>query len=396
MSAVDMRSATLELVSRVHEIGPMLRENAARADRERRVSDETVAALEKAGVFGVNTLRHYGGRECGARTLLDVTSTIGYYCPNAAWITVISSVSSMLPLRFPQSVHARVFAAGKPVRMASVIVSPGSSAVREGDGYRINGEWPFGSNILHSEWAIGVVQIKETEGATPELGYALLRRDQFTIKDTWYTIGMRGTGSNTFVAKDAIVPADQVVRASTMLGPGFEASPEASFLQRLTPVSMFPTVIISGPLGAAKAALDLAAEASAKRPLTYSKYQPQNTSGAFVQGIGAAKAKVDTAELFLQRAADTIDAAAAGSEPLSITARAQIRNDCAHATHNLADAMNDIAWLHGTALFAEANPLGRLWRDVNTGVRHAIAASPLGYEIGGAGFLGIQPPTPLV
>ena len=81
---------------------------------------------------------------------------------------------------------------------------------------------------------------------------------------------------------------------------------------------------------------------------------------------------------------------------MSLPVRAGIRNDVGHATHNLADALNDIAWLHGTAIFAEANPLSRLWRDVNTGVRHAIAASPLGYEIGGAAMLGVEPPTPLV
>lgn len=242
--------------------------------------------------------------------------------------------------------------------MASVIVTPGSTATHDGDGYRINGEWPFGSNILHSEWAIGVVQIKESGSEAPELGYVLLHRDQYPIKDTWYTIGMRGTGSNNFVARDQWVPADQIIRAEVMLGPGFESATDSHFLQRLAPVSMFPTVIISGPLGAAKAALDLTVAASTKRPVTYSRYQPQNTSGAFAQGVGAVRAKIDTAEMCLQRAADTIDAAARTTEPLSIAARARIRNDCAHATHNLADAMNDIAWLHGTALFAEINLAG--------------------------------------
>lgn len=388
--------ATAALIARVHEIGPLLRENATEADRERRVSAASVAALDGIGVFGINSLAAQGGQEGGARMLLDVTSTIGRYCPNAAWISVISSVSAQLALRFPASVRARVFRDGVPTKMASVIVTPGATAVRDGEGYRVNGEWPFGSNILNSDWAIGVVHIRESEAAEPVLGYVLLHKDQWTVKDTWFTIGMRGTGSNTFVAKDQWVPADQVERADAILGPGFEAAAEAHFLQRLTPVSMFPTVIISGPVGAAKAALDLVVDASRKRPVTYSKYQPQNTSGAFVQGIGAARAKIDAAEMSLQRAADIIDTAAQGTVPLSLSERARIRNFNAHATQNLADAVNDLAWLHGTATFAEANPLGRLWRDVNTGVRHAIAAAPLCYEIGGAGVLGIDAPTPLV
>lgn len=396
MTTNETQKATDELVARIHGIGPLLRENAVQADRERRVPDTSVQALASIGALAINTPKRLGGAEGGARMLLEAASTIGYYCPNAAWITVISNVSAMLPLRFPKAVSERIFANGAPARMSSVIVTPGSSAVRDGDGYRVTGEWPFASNIFHAQWALGVVSIKETPDAAAEPGYAILHKDQYTIRDTWNTIGMRGTGSNTFVATEQWVPADQVVRASTMLGPALEASPEASFLQRLTPVSMFPTVIISSPLGAARAALDLAVEAASKRPVTYSKYQPQNTSGAFAQGIGAARAKIDTAALFLGRATDTIDEAALGTVPLSSQVRARIRNDIAHATHNLADAMNDIAWLHGTALFAEASPLGRLWRDVNTGVRHAMAASPLGYEIGGASLLGVELPTPLV
>lgn len=389
-------AVTERLISQIHEIGPLLRDHAAQADRERRVPQSSIDALEAIGVFRINSPRAHGGFEGGARMLLDVTSTIGSYCTNAAWLSVISSVSTMLTLRFPASVQQRVFSGSTPPRMSSVIVSPHGSAVREGEGYRVSGEWPFGSNIFHAEWAIGVVPVTEAPGTEQQPGYVLLHKDQYTIKDTWHTVGMRGTGSNTFIAKDQWVPADQVVGMGQLLGPGFEMAPESSFLQRLAPASMFPTVIISGPLGAAKAALALTAQHAAKRPVTYSKYQPQNTSGAFVQGMGAVQAKVDTAELMLQRAADTIDAAARAKVPLSPKARAGIRNDVGHATHNLADALNDIAWLHGTATFAEANPLNRLWRDVHTGVRHAIAASPLGYEIGGAAVLGIEPPTPLV
>lgn len=388
--------ATAAIIAKVREIGPVLLENAAEADRERRMPEASIAALEKTGVFGINSLAENGGQEGGARMLLDVTSAIGEYCTNAAWISVISSVSAQLTLRFPASVRERVFEAGKPTRMASVIVTPGATAIREGDGYRVSGEWPFGSNILNSEWAIGVVHIKESDEAEPELGYALMHKDQYTIKDTWHTIGMRGTGSNTFIAKDQWLPADQIQRADAMLGPGFEMAADSHFLQRLTPVSMFPTVIIAGPVGAARAALAFVAEAAKIRPVTYSKYVPQNTSGAFVQGIGAARAKIDAAEMSLQRAADMIDAAAQGTTPLSMQERAHIRNFNAHATQNLADAVNDLAWLHGTATFAEASPLGRLWRDVNTGTRHAIAAWPLCYEIGGAGYLGIDAPTPLV
>jgi alkylation response protein AidB-like acyl-CoA dehydrogenase len=34
------------------------------------------------------------------------------------------------------------------------------------------------------------------------LGLSLMPMNQLTIEDTWYMVGMKGTGSNTIVAKD--------------------------------------------------------------------------------------------------------------------------------------------------------------------------------------------------
>lgn len=42
-------------------------------------------------------------------------------------------------------------------------------------------------------------------GGPPQPRYFLLRKDQYTVQDTWDTIGMRGTGSNTVVVDDLFV-----------------------------------------------------------------------------------------------------------------------------------------------------------------------------------------------
>lgn len=384
-----------ELIARIHEIGPLLRDNAPQADQDRRVPDASVEALDSIGAFAINTPAEFGGLNEGARALFDAATAIATYCPNAAWITVISNVSAKLVLRFPQTVQERVFK-NKPVKMSSIIVSPRGGAERDGEGYRISGEWPFASNCLHSEWAVLIVPVTEAPGMEPVPGYVVVHKDQFTIKDTWFTIGMRGSGSNTIIIDDTWVPDDQVIRADYMLGPEVEADPNASFLARLTPPTMFPTMILSSGIGATQTALDLTVEFAAKRGITYSKYSPANTSGAFAQAVGRVQGKIDASRQLLQAACDRIDDAAHRAEPLSIPDRARVRNDLAFAVDNMARAMDEIAWLHGTATFGETNPIGRLWRDVNTGIRHAMAAAPLGYEIGGAAKLGIDLPTAMV
>jgi len=74
--------------------------------------------------------------------------------------------------------------------------------------------------------------------------------------------------------------------------------------------------------------------------------------------------------------------------PMPLELRARHRAGIGHAGHELVDAVNNLCWLHGTASFAENSLLGRMWRDINTGTRHASITAPMGYELHGNGMTG--------
>ncbi|WP_330232343.1 hypothetical protein OHA40_07530 [Nocardia sp. NBC_00508] len=380
---------TETLVSRIHEIGPLLLEGAVTADRDRRLPDATVEALRETGVREISTLQKYGGHEAGARTLFEVARTIGYYDPAAAWLTVISNGSVLLTNRWPEAAVNRVFDDG-PVGMASVFASPRASIVRDGEGYRVSGKWPFASNIHHSDWAIGGAPVLESNGAAPTFGFALLSREQYSIEDTWYVVGLRGTGSNTLVVEDQWVPADQVISGRQLLGQELEADPHATFGLRLAPMTTMITTLTAPALGAAQAALDYVTEQAQQRGIAYSVYARQIDSRAFVKDLSHAALKLDTALLHLRRSADTVDAAAHNAQPLPVELRARSRGDVGTATHEIADAVNDLMWAHGTAAFAESALISRLWRDINTAVRHAMLAANINFEVYGGALLGVD------
>lgn len=392
LSPVTMRHApsaedTARIVENIHRIGPLLRENALLADRDRVLPQETVDALETTGAWRISTLKRYGGEEGGASMLLEVARAVGYYDPAAAWCVVISNGSVMLANRFSDEALDEVFADG-PVRAASIFAQPQGTAVPDGDGWRINGKWPFASNSSHSEWALGILFIKRDAESEPQVGFVLMRRGEYEVKDTWFTLGMRGTGSNTMVAEDLWVANNRVITFEDLMGTGPERDPHATFGRRLTPHLAMSTTIQSPSLGAAYAALDYVTEMSHKRGITYTCYAKQTDSGAFVQNLGAASIKIDGARLLLERAAAQIDAAASGTEPIPLAVRARHRAGIGHAGHELVDAVNDLCWLHGTAAFAENSLLGRMWRDINTGTRHASITAPMGYELHGNGQTG--------
>jgi alkylation response protein AidB-like acyl-CoA dehydrogenase len=376
-----------DMVTHVHEIGPLLRKNAVIADQLRRMPDESIEALESIGALRIAAMKRYGGHEGGASMLLEVARTIGYYDPAAAWCTVISNGSVMLANRYSDELLDEVFADG-PVRMASIFASPQGTATPDAGGWRISGEWPFASNSSHSEWAIGILFIKDGTSDTPQIGFALMRRGEYEVKDTWYTIGMRGSGSNTMVTENLWVPQNRVITFRQLMGDENEKDPHTTFARRLTPHLTMSTTIQSASLGAAAAALDYVTDKAQSRGITYTHYKRQIDSGAFVQNLGHVAMKIDSALLLLQRSAAAIDAAASRTIPMPLEDRARNRGGIGHAGHELVDAVNDLCWLHGTAAFAESSLLGRMWRDVNTGTRHASITAPMGYELHGNGLTG--------
>lgn len=375
---------TQALIERVHEIGPLLSKNAISADQNRVQTDETIEALESIGAMKISAMKRYGGFEGGASMLMEVARTISYYDPAAAWCTVISNGSVMLANRFNDSLLDEVFADG-PVRMASIFASPQGTATREGNGWRIQGKWPFSSNISHSEWAIGILFLHDenTDPNDPQIGFAMMKRGEYEVEDTWHTIGMRGTGSNTMHTENLWVEDHRVVTFDQLMGPGFEQDPNATFARRLTPHLTMSTTIQSSSVGAAYAALDYVSDRGAKRGITYTHFKKATDSGAFVQDLGAASAKIDTALLMLQRSAAAIDAAASSNAPMPISDRARYRGGIGHAGRSLVEAVDELCWLHGTASFGETSLLGRMWRDINTGTRHASITVPMGYQLHG-------------
>ncbi|QQO20644.1 hypothetical protein JJB98_12350 [Bradyrhizobium diazoefficiens] len=295
----------------------------------------------------------------------------------------------MLANRYGDEVLDEVFAKG-PIRAASIFAQPQGTATPDGEGWKVSGKWPFASNSAHSEWALGILFIKEDPEAEPRVGFALMHRSEYEVQDTWFTIGMRGSGSNTMVAQDLRLAKSRVITFEDLMGAGPERDPKATFGRRLTPHLTMSTTIQSPSLGAAYAALDCVTEAAPKRSITYTHYRKQTDSGAFVQNLGAASIKIDGARLLLERAAADIDAAASGIVPMPLADRARHRAGVGHAGHGLVDAVNDLCWLHGTAAFAEGSLLGRMWRDINTGTRHASITAPMGYELHGNGITGTE------
>lgn len=86
-----------------------------------------------------------------------------------------------------------------------VALTPHATAVRCGGGWRLSGEWFPASGCLHATW--GVFGFPIAEG---EVGVAAIPLSELRIKDTWHTVGMRGTAATwcPVRALDLLISAD--------------------------------------------------------------------------------------------------------------------------------------------------------------------------------------------
>jgi alkylation response protein AidB-like acyl-CoA dehydrogenase len=211
----------------------------------------------------------------------------------------------------------------------------------------------------------------------------------WSVEDTWFVAGMRGTGSNTIVADDVFIPDHRTLSLGAAVGGNYLTPFTDEVLYRSSFVP-FLAIVLAGPItGLAKAALDLVIEKSSKRGLTYTQFTKQADSTAFQMAVAKAAMLCDTARLHMLRAAGDIDAAAARNEFLPFIDRARVRADAGYSTTCAREAIDILLTAHGTGSFAEINPLQRIWRDASTAGRHAVLSPLLSDEIYGKALVGL-------
>jgi len=221
---------------------------------------------------------------------------------------------------------------------------------------------------------------------TQRIGYGL---SEVTVEDTWFTAGMRASGSNCIIAKEVFVPNHRLMNILEAIEGKYptEYKDESAYRAAFMPVS---ALILVGPqLGMGRAALKYVIEKASHRAIAYTSFERQIDSTAFQMQIAEASLKIDTAHLRAFRAADEVDLAAVQNRQLEFLTRARMRADTGLVVTYVTDAINTLISAHGAGSFAESSPMQRIWRDSNTAARHAIALPSVANEIYGKALLGI-------
>ncbi len=386
-------AAERELVGRARELQPLLLKHAPQNDLDGRLAPEVFDALTDAGFWAMAAPRRWGGFGTSARAMALVGAELAKGDPSVGWVYTVLHGTTWVASLGPDALQEAIFGSGSEHPVICGIANPPGTMEEVDGGYVVNGRWPYASGSLHASWAQLGVNIRKPDGTIEHGGFAYLRAGDYTVENSWHMLGMKGTGSNTIVAKDVFIPRAQFYHVAKLgIGghePGKRHVGEPSDFWPFMPFLRATAHAVVA--GAAGAILERVADASQKRPIVYTSYARQ-AEAVMAQGqFGEAAARIAAAEALTLKNCDLIDQVGLTRIPLTPAQRAQSKGEGSLAVDLLAQAVDQLMFLAGSSAFADSNPIQRFYRDAVFAMRHTANLPYVGYEIFGKSLLGIEP-----
>ena len=204
------------LVERARALAPLLESNALATETGRRVVEANIEAIRAAGLFKIMVPRRHGGLETDFRTQLEVTRELGKACGSTAWVTTLMNTCAFFGGLASAQAQEDIWGQNPDARVAGVF-APLAATKRVEGGLMATGKWPWASGCLHADWAVVGLPVVDAAGETIDQGMAFIPMSECTIEDTWHVAGMKGTGSNTIVAKDVFIPDHRIMSIGALL-----------------------------------------------------------------------------------------------------------------------------------------------------------------------------------
>lgn len=375
-----------ELTAKMCSLAPIFRGRAEAAEEARSLPAESIVELVESRIASTLVPQRFDGYELGLDTWLDLTREAARGDASHGWCAMLLAHCAHMVTFFPDEAQTAIWGQNPNVAIAGS-VHPAARAEKRPGGYRVSTESPFASGVNHSSWVF-VGGIVDRDGAQDRF-FFLLPVGAYEIADTWHTSGMRGTGSNTIVARDVLVPEEHTLLRSALLeGDAPGSAVNSGRIYQLPFMSYAPLGFAAVMLGAAQGALDYFQDW-----LLEQIERPRPTVGdqtAIYVRMGQAAADLDAAQLLLTRA---VEATQQDGLP-SLELRARTMRDAARASEWIVNAIDTLIALSGTAAFASASPLQRAWRDIHFAATHISLKPDINCAHWTRTELGLQrPPT---
>ncbi len=357
-----------DYVERARTLAPVFKERAADTEELRRLPPQTEQDLHEAGLFRILQPARVGGAELDYVALIDIAEELAKGDAAVAWnVTNLGSHHWMIGM-FNQQAQNAIWEKDRDALIASSFIFPCGKAEKVEGGYRLKGRWPFSSGVDPSTWNMLAGMVTSDDGR-PEHRVFLLPEDDYKIIDTWFTTGLKGTGSKDVTVDDVLVPDHMTLAVSDVSGgptPGSDVNDGPLF--RLPVFALFPFVLSGCALGNAQGCLDDFVENTRNRASKYNQAKLVDFQSIQIK-IAEAGAKIDAARRIMRSICiEAMDDARAGHVPDMLT-KTKYRRDGAFSVRLCTEAVDLLFAASGAGGLFSKDHLQRQFREA-----HAIAA----------------------
>lgn len=379
------------VLTAVSDLLPVLRERAQETEDARDVPADTIKALEEAGIFRLLQPARFGGFEADPLIFYRAVRMIASACGSSGWVASVVGVHPWQLALFPAAAAEEVWGADSNTRMSSSYAPTGRAQLADG-GHKLSGRWSFSSGSSHATWVLLGGIVTNDQGAPVDFRTFLLPAGDYQIDDVWDTVGLRGTGSNDIVVRDAFVPEHRSLSFTDVtkcVCPGQQVNDAP--LYRIPFGSVFSYAITTPVIGMATGAYDAhVAYQKTRIRAAYAGHKVAEDPFAQVR-IAEAAAEIDAAWSALERNMTELMAHARAGQPIPMPLRLRIRRDQVRGTGQAISAVDLLFENSGGRALRIGTPIQRFWRDAHAGRAHAINDPERGLTMFGRGEFGLPP-----
>lgn len=327
---------------------------------QRFVPPKIVDLMKQVGFFRAAVPKRFGGIADNPKSFLQSIERLSSVDGSTGWVASFGSSNYYLAA-LPIETQEAIYKSG-PDQMFAGGLFPVQPAKREGDGWRINGQWKFSSGCKTADWAgVGILG-KSSSGFNDMPRLAIMPVSQVSVVDNWDVMGMEGTGSHDLLVENQFVAEDWTFLRG--------ASPKIE-----EPLYRIPTVPFAGQV---HTAVILGLAAAALKELL-NMCQGQTTTGApkladrayFRMALARATAAFLSVRAYFYEVADRVWERIEGGHEVSRELTNEIKLSSAYAAEVCGDVVKRCYNLSGISSIYLNRRLQKIMRDTMVSLQHA-------------------------
>jgi len=372
-------SDTHPQVARARGLHALLSNEGDEVNRRRELTGPIVAALKEGDFFRMLQPRSIGGMELKPSVFSRVTEALSAADASTAWVVCQGNGCAMSAAYLDPRVAREMFG---PADGILAWGPPGGpfEAERVDGGYCVSGTWWFASGSQNATWLGAHMRV----AGTRELRTMLFPKSSVRMVDIWHTLGLRGTASNEYVAKDLFVPDERTMRRDDA-----RERREAGPLYRFTSGQLYSAGFAGVGLGIARGLIDAFLQLPANK-VSRGAGRPMRENNVVQSQLAQSEARWHSARAFLHTTLDQVYDHVNQCGEMTEQQEAMIRLASTWAIQQSREAANTLFHAAGSSAVFEDQPFERRLRDIHT-VSQQAQGRQLHYESVGQIMFGLPP-----